>query len=155
MNKMVSIKPLPGPGYEVDGYGWAMAQADRIRARRFDEIDWENVAEEIESVGRSEKSAYKSQLIRVLLHMLKWEAQPDRRGRSWWLSIMNGRAEALDALKENPSLKPLLGEIHLEALDFARKQAARETGINEAAFDAIPISEREAFDRPYERPSGD
>jgi Domain of unknown function DUF29 len=155
MNKMVTIKKSASPDYDRDGYGWAMAQAALIRAGRIDQIDWENVAEEIESVGRSEKSAYKSQLIRILVHMLKWEAQPERRGKSWWLSIMNGRAEALEALEENPSLKSLQGEIHKSALDFARKRAALETGLDESVFFKIDITQSDVFNRAYRRPEGD
>jgi hypothetical protein len=158
MNKPSSIvadKPANDPDYNKDGYGWAMAQGRLLRERRFDAIDWDNVAEEIETMGRSERSVYRSQLERVLLHMLKWEAQPERRGVSWWLSITNGREEALRALEENPSLKPELQDIHAAALHKARRQAWAETGIPKSIFAAIEISQSEAFDREIPRPEGE
>jgi Domain of unknown function DUF29 len=155
MNKLVSIKPAASPAYDKDGYGWAMAQGKLLRERRFEAIDWDNVAEEIETMGRSERSAYRSQLERVLLHMLKWEAQPERRGVSGWLSIMNGREEAQRALIENPSLKPELRGIHAAALDKARRQAWAETGIAKSVFESIDISQSDAFERDMPRPKGD
>ena len=152
MNKPAKIAaPTVSPDYNADGYGWAMAQGALLRQRQFDAIDWDNVAEEIETVGRSERSAYSSQLVRVLLHMLKWEAQPERRGMSWWLSIMNGRDDALRALRENPSLKPELGDIHQNSLDYARRKAWIESGIARSVFDAIEISPADAFEREFPR----
>ncbi len=156
MNAQTKIMAVaPSPAYDSDAYGWAMAQGRFLRERRFDAIDWDNVAEEVETMGRSERSVYRSQLGRVLLHMLKWEAQPERRGVSWWLSITNGREEALQALKENPSLKPELQDIHDTALDKARRQAWGETGIAKSVFDAIEISRSDAFDREFLRPEGE
>ena len=156
MNAQTKIKAArPSPAYDADGYGWAMAQGRFLRERQLDAIDWDNVAEEIETMGRSERSVYRSQLARVLLHMLKWEAQPERRGVSWWLSITNGREEALQALKENPSLKAELQDIHEAALDKARRQAWGETGIPKSVFDAIEISQSDAFHREFSRPESD
>ncbi len=158
MNKPVfpvAAEPEAYPDYEADGYGWAMAQGALLRQRRFDAIDWDNVAEEIETMGRSERSAYTSQLSRVLIHMLKWEAQPERRGMSWWLSIMNGRFDALHVLEQNPSLKPQLEEMHRSSLAYARKKAAIETAIDEKVFDAIEITQIDAFEMPFARPEGE
>lgn len=153
--KIVAEPPIDTPDYDRDGYGWAMAQGRLLRERRLDSIDWDNVAEEIETMGRSERSAYRSQLTRVLLHMLKWEAQPERRGKSWWISIMNGRREARRILADNPGLKSLLGDIHAEALADARDQAVVETNLLEQACAAISISQADAFERHFERPEGD
>ncbi len=158
MNKPAKIReapPLPYPDYHTDGYGWAMAQAAILREGRLDSIDWENVAEEIESVGKQERSEYTSHMIRVLAHMIKWEVQPERRGMSWWLSIMNGRDEAERFLKANPSLKPLLDDIHEDALNYARRQAARETDLPRTLIDSISISRDEAATREILRPEGD
>jgi Domain of unknown function DUF29 len=153
--KIVAEPPINGPDYETDGYGWAVAQAALLRARRFDAIDWDNVAEEIETMGRSERSAYRSQLTRVLLHMLKWDAQPDRRGKSWWMSIMNGRREALRVLADNPGLKSSQAQLYDQALEDARDQAHIETGIPASIIAAISISQADAFERAIERPEQD
>ena len=129
-----------------------MAQAALIGARQFDQVDWENVAEEIESVGRRERGEYESHLIRILAHLIKWEAQPERRGMSWWLSIMDGRDNAERFLKANPSLKPHLEEIFHDALKYARRQAERETGLRRAQVTAIALSYEDAVSKPIDRP---
>ena len=153
--KLFAAPPVAYPDYDQDGYGWAMAQASIIRAGRLDSIDWENVAEEIESLGRQERSEYVSHMIRVLLHMIKWELQPNRRGMSWWLSIINGRADAERVLDRNPSLKPMLEDMHQEALRYARRKATAETGIESALVDAVAISRDAATSQEIPRPDGD
>jgi Domain of unknown function DUF29 len=87
--------------------------------------------------------------------MLKWEAQPERRGKSWWLSIVNGRKLALEILDENPSLKHDLPDLFTTALESAREDAMNETGLPQSVFDAIDITLADAFDRHYARPEGD
>ena len=158
MNKPAKItagKPEAYPDYHRDGYGWAMAQGALIRAGRLDSIDWENVAEEIESVGKQERSEYTSHMIRILQHLIKWEAQPERRGMSWWLSIMNGRNDAERVLEQNPSLKPALDEIHIDALKYARRKAAAETGLELAAISAIRMTREDAVNLAIPRPEGE
>src|SRR5688572_31260276 len=133
--KMTGMKP----SYETDAYGWAMETAEKIRSRRFDEItDWDNIAEEIESVGKSERSELRSFLEQVIIHLLKWQFQPEKRGRSWRLSIAEHRRRAADQLDENPSLKPVLNDLVSQAFELARIRAARQTGLSlESAFPEI------------------
>jgi hypothetical protein len=151
----VAAKPVAYPAYDEDGYGWAMAQAAIIRAGRIDSIDWENVAEEIESMGKQERSEYISHMIRVMHHLIKWEAQPERRSISWWLSIMNGRTDAERVLNDNPSLKPLLEAMHLEALKYAQRKAVTETGLDHELIEAIAVSREDALNRSIPRPEQD
>ena len=152
MNAPAKIASALPADYNSDGYGWAMAQAELLRRQRFSEVDWENIIEEIECVGRRERSEYESHLIRVLAHMIKWEAQPEHRGMSWWLSIMNGRRDAERFLKVNPSLKPVLDDIFSDAVKYARRQAADETGLPQASIDAVDLSYRDATSKPVLRP---
>ncbi len=155
MNAPARIQTPESPDYNADGYGWAMAQAELLRGHRFGEADWENIIEEIECVGRRERSEYESHLIRILAHMIKWEVQPERRGMSWWLSIMNGRDDAERFLSKNPSLKPLLTEIFLDALRYAQRQAARETGISNRTVEAVDLSYQDAISRRVQRPDSE
>jgi hypothetical protein len=155
MNKMASIEHDGTSSYDTDAYGWAMAQAALIRAGQFDIVDWENVAEEIESVGRSEKNTLKSNLTQVLIHMLKWEIQPERRGMSWWLSIMNHRIQAEDVIFENPSLKPIIDDVVRDALIIARKKAIIEMNMKPKSLDHIHFTTDDTFNRPYERPESE
>lgn len=140
------------PTYEEDPYAWAMSQARLLRERMIDDVDWDNVAEEIESVGRSERRSLSSNLVQLLLHMMKWEAQPERRGRSWLASISNHRAAALEDLADNPSLKASVDTLFAAALKDARRRAAVETGEPRAIFDALSFTLEDAFEREYETP---
>ncbi|CAO3354320.1 DUF29 domain-containing protein [Azospirillum melinis] len=120
--------------YDRDFYAWANEQAALLRAGKLDSADIEHIAEEIESMGKAEKRELVSRL-RVLLHLLlKWEHQPARRGNSWRLSIANSRDEIETHMRDNPSLKSKLGESIADAYRLARRDAAAETGIDEAVF---------------------
>src|SRR5437764_12038298 len=76
-----------GAGYERDFYSWLMEQARHVRDGRWDALDRDNLAEEIESLGREQFNKLESALRVLMTHMLKWDHQPSRRSRSWSLSI--------------------------------------------------------------------
>jgi hypothetical protein len=120
--------------YARDVYTWSQEQARLIREGRWQEIDRENVAEEIESVGRTEFIGLVSALRVLMLHMLKWDHQPERRSRSWTLSIDAQRADLDDVLADNPGLKPRIAEAMERAYRRARIEAAQETGLDRTAF---------------------
>jgi len=122
--------------YERDFYSWLMEQARHVREGRWHAIDRENVAEEIESLGREQFNKLASALRVLMLHMLKWDHQPARRSRSWALSIAEQRLELDDVLADSPGLKPRIGEAIARAYRRARLQAAKETGLKEARFPA-------------------
>lgn len=120
--------------YEQDFYGWTQEQAALLRAGRLNDLDIENLIEEIETMGRSEKRELESRLTVLLLHLLKWKYQEARRGRSWQLSIDEQRIQFQKTLKENPGLKPLFEQIIIDAYELAVIQASRETKISKNVF---------------------
>jgi len=120
--------------YDQDFYAWTTEQAALLRAGRASELDWPNIAEEIESMGRSEKRELVSRLTVLLQHLLKWRFQPDRRSTSWRLSIATTRDQLADHLGDNPSLKAKVPEATASAYRYARRYAAIETGLPEATF---------------------
>jgi hypothetical protein len=120
--------------YDRDFFAWANEQAGLLRAGRLSEIDLENVAEEIESMGRSEKRELVSRLTVLLLHLLKWEHQAAGRGNSWRLSIANARDRLIEHLDDNPSLKSRLDAAVTSAYRYARREASVETNLPEATF---------------------
>src|ERR671936_1450259 len=79
--------------YERDFYSWLMEQARLLREGRWDELDRDNLAEEIESLGREQFNKLESALRVLLMHMLKWDHQPEKRGKSWVISIKDQRIE--------------------------------------------------------------
>lgn len=136
--------------YETDFYAWAYEQAALLRAGKLTQADIENIAEEIESMGRSEKRELVSRLRVLLLHLLKWRHQPPRRTPSWRLSILNSRDDLADHLRDNPSLKPQVREAMVDAYRRARREAAIETELPEATFPKeCPWTYAEATDENY------
>jgi hypothetical protein len=136
--------------YERDFYSWLMEQARLIREGRWGAVDRENLAEEIESLGREQFNKLESALRVLLLHILKWDHQPQLRSRSWVLSIRGQRLEIEDVLSDNPGLKPRIPEALARAYRRARLEAAKETGLDEATFaDACPYSFDEIVSRTF------
>ena len=120
--------------YEHDFYAWANEQAALLRAGKLGEADIANIAEEIDSMGKSEKRELVSRLIVLLLHLLKWQFQPGLRGASWEASIQVQRIRLADHLADNPSLKRLMPDAIATAYRIAGIQAVAETGMSKATF---------------------
>lgn len=117
--------------YDADFYTWAMDQADAARRRSANEMDWDNLAEELETLGRSEKRELYSRYVILLHHLLKWRYQPKRRSRSWEVSIRNARDDLDRHMRDNPGLKPFEPEEFSSAYRKARRNAAFEMKIDE------------------------
>jgi len=120
--------------YETDFYGWIQRQADALHLRDFAALDLDNLIEEIESMGRSEKRELESRIELLLMHLLKWVYQPMHRSNSWQATIKEQRRRVADHLGENPSLKSALSETYKKTYRYAVLGAIKETGIGEAAF---------------------
>jgi hypothetical protein len=120
--------------YDQDFYAWANEQARLLRAGDLSAADIEHIAEEIESMGRSEKRELVSRLTILLIHLLKWRFQPDMRTRSWRNSVTVQRVRLESHMRDNPSLKSTLAEAMKEAFRVARLEAEAETGIDESTF---------------------
>lgn len=123
--------------YERDFHAWTQQQAALLRAGKLDEADIIHLAEEVESMGRCEKRELISRLSILLMHLLKWEYQPERRGTSWEATIAVQRDDLADLLADNPSLRAGL-EVALE--DAYRKAvllAVAETGLPKGRFPEV------------------
>ena len=125
---------MPNATYDNDLYSWSLEQAALLKAKKFDQVDWEHIIEEIEDVSKSEKRALQSFLETLLMHLLKWEYQPTFQGRSWRLTIIEQRNRLVEHLLENPGLKSKLGETIVRAYRLARLNAAKETGLSVKSF---------------------
>lgn len=115
--------------YEQDFYLWIETISKQLKAGKFAEIDLANLIEEIESMGKSEKRELKSRLIVLLMHLLKWQYQPEKRSESWRSTITEQRICIELLLEDSPSLQPLLIEIFADCYEKARSKASEETGI--------------------------
>ncbi|WP_036485778.1 DUF29 domain-containing protein [Myxosarcina sp. GI1] len=122
--------------YDRDFCLWIEQTATKIRGRDVNNIDWENLLEEIEGMGKSEKNALESNLTILLMHLLKWKYQPDKRFNSWAFTITEHKIRIKRAFKHSPSLKRYFEEVFAEFYADARKLASRETGL---AMDTFPV----------------
>jgi hypothetical protein len=120
--------------YDRDFYAWTKEQMGFLQHKQFERLDIDNLAEEIDSMGKSEKRTLSSRLEILLIHLLKWKFQPNLQSRSWSLTIKEQRRRLARHLSENPSLRTKLEEEVIEAYDIAIYEAAKETGFNEDFF---------------------
>lgn len=120
--------------YEKDFYAWTQKQAALLRAGKLSEIDIAHIAEEIDSMGRSEKRELISRLTILLLNLLKWEHQPERRGASWEATIAVQRDDIADLLADSSSLGAGLDAALGAAYRKAVLMAVAETGLARGRF---------------------
>jgi hypothetical protein len=120
--------------YEVDYVMWLADTIDKIKHQNYEQIDWANLVDEIEDISKSERRRLESNLVVVLMHLLKWNYQPERRSTSWESSIEEHRRRIRKALKASPSLKSYLEEVFQECYEDAVKQASIETQIELKEF---------------------
>lgn len=142
-------KSLP-VSYDRDFMLWIDTTVQLLKERRFAELDLENLIEEVEDLGRSNKSALRSNLIVVLLHLLKWKYQPEKRSKSWQSSILEHRCRLEDDFEDSPSLKRYYIEIFNKCYQNACKQAAIETEIDIKNFPIeSPFTPEEVLDSEF------
>ena len=120
--------------YENDYVLWVETIAQQLRSQSYDQVDWRNLIEEIEDMSRRERKALQSNLIVLLLHLLKWQFQAEMRSGSWGGSIVEHRQRIQDDLQDSPSLRSVLPEIWESAYQKAIARAVAETGLAVATF---------------------
>lgn len=136
-SRAMSISIPAKAEYQKDFYQWTRQQARSLKKKDFSHLDIENLVEEIESLGSSEKRALKSYCVVLLTHLLKQKYQPQQDCNSWRSSIANARREIKLLLEYSPSLKKELHKIYQIAYQSAKEDAAYETKIDLKKFDAL------------------
>jgi len=126
--------PRNAAGYDEDFYAWTQEQARLLRAGAFSEVDASNLAEEIEDMGKSNRRELGSRLAVLLMHLLKWQFQPNRRSPGWAATIAEQRDEIAEVLSDSPSLRSVVGDKLTTIYARARRKAVSETGLPEKAF---------------------
>ena len=134
LRNLETTKTMPTK-YETDVVAWAHEQAGLIRAGRFELLDLENIAEEIEDVGKSEQRELASRMAVLLAHLLKWQYQPQKRTSSWTLTIKEQRRLVIRRIQKTLSLRIVLedtewvDDIWLDSKTLAEKQTGLDIGI--------------------------
>jgi hypothetical protein len=116
--------------YANDFYAWTREQADALRRRSPNELDWDNLLEEVESLGRSVRNELDSRFKVLAVHLIKWRFQPNFRCRSWTLTLKEQRREIERLLASNPSVRPEAEEIFTDAYERAVLRAQSEMGFD-------------------------
>ncbi len=144
--------------YDRDFYGWANEQAGLLRAGRLSEADIGHIAEEIESMGKSERNQLLNRLAVLLAHLLKWQFQPTLRDNSWHLTVREQRRRIARIMSQSPGLQPEFSAVLQDAYGDALLIAERETGLLETTFPpGCPWSFEQSTDPDFwpERRSGE
>lgn len=124
--------------YESDYYLWLQNTLESIKTGNLKVIDWENLIEEIEEMGRRERKAVFSNLKILLMHLLKYKYQPEKRSNSWLFTILEHRQRLQEDFEASPSLKNYFRECFHKSYQSARQLAATETGLPLVSFPEKP-----------------
>jgi hypothetical protein len=137
------------PDYETDFYAWTQEQAAALRDGKWDTLDRANLAEEIESLGLRDRDAIESQLVRVLLHLLKLTYDPaPRPRRGWRVTVADAREKV--ARKARGSLQHHPANYLPAAYRYARRKAALATGLPLTEFpEACPWSIAQVLEEDF------
>ena len=132
--EMTLTQQAPPSLYEADFVAWSDQMATLLGQQRFDELDLPHLIEEVQDLGNRHRDALESTLIVLLLHLLKWQYQPQHLSGSWKGSIVEHRRRVNKALSKYPSLKPYLQQIFDDCYQDAVEQAIAETGLDSTTF---------------------
>jgi hypothetical protein len=136
--------------YDRDYYLWLETTARLLRERKLSQIDYENLIEEIEDMGNSQKDSLESNLRILLMHLLKYKYQPSKRSNSWLFTIIEHRKRINKAFKRSPSFKRYFSEVFDESYTDAIDLAVAETGLPRATFPVeCPFSEDDVLNPDY------
>ncbi|MDQ3374983.1 MAG: DUF29 domain-containing protein [Acidobacteriota bacterium] len=136
--------------YQADYYGWLQENAQLIREKRFSELDVDNIIEELESMGKSEKRELSNRLTVLLMHLLKWQYQSVKRSTSWRNTIAVQRIDIRELLEDSPSLRREVADKIAVAYEKAVLAAEVETGIEKQNFpSACPFSFEQILDEDF------
>jgi hypothetical protein len=157
MNELTRDIPLRSPddapdpaGYERDFALWIDAQLEILRARKFEQLDLDNIIEEFDAMGKHQRRELKSRLDVLLVHLLKCEFQAEHKSRSWLQTLRVQRSEILRLLEDSPSLQPQVAKFSDEVYGSAVDQAAIQTGLQRSVFpNKIPYTAEQLLDPDF------
>ena len=136
--------------YDQDFQLWLEQQTDLLRQKRFDELDLDNLIEEIDAIARRDKREVESRLIVLLIHLLKYRYQAQKRSRSWLGTVTEQRSELELVFRDSPSLRAYAASVLESSYAKARKRALRETRLSLETFPPIcPYNLEQVLDEDF------
>ena len=127
---------MSSTAYETDYNQWLKETVKQLRERNFEQVDWDNLIEEIESMGKSDRRALMSLLTRLIEHLLKlayWQEEKKRSGNHWAAAIVNFRAQIQHRLEDSPSLRSELAAMYDKVYPVAIKSVSQLFSLNSDA----------------------
>ncbi len=145
--------PINKTLYDQDFYLWIQTTLQLLQERKLDQLDIENLIEEIDSIGKSERKELKSRLVVLIEHLLKlqyWTNEKADNARGWRNTVVEQRRQILYTLEDSPSLKSFLEEIFLKSYQDARKDTLRKYQLSPTLFpEDSPFSLSEILDSDF------
>ena len=136
--------------YEQDFNLWLEETVNLLKNRQLDQLDYDNLIEEIESMARKDKRALESNLEQILMHLLKWQYQKNKRSNSWRYSIIEHRNRLKKDFRDSPSLKPYFDDVLEDCYQTAREFASEQTGLDIKTFPIdIPFTKEQILSSNY------
>jgi len=117
------------PKHDEDFYGWAMTNASLLKQKKYQEADMDMIIEELEEMGGSNENQLINRLGVLIAHLLKWQFQPELRGRSWEGTIEEQRHKIKRLVKKNPSLKTKISEAIEEGFSDSKSIIKKDTPL--------------------------
>ena len=149
----MTVKSFLTTLYQKDYYLWIQTTIKQLKEKDLKVVDWENLIEELDSLGKQQQQELENRLIILLEHLLKlayWEIEREYNERGWKGTIIEQRKQILRILKKNPSLKPYLAEVFAECYTDARDIVSVKTGLNLDTFPALPpLNIEQALDEKW------
>jgi hypothetical protein len=146
MVTQINVKML----YEQDFNLWLEETVNLLKNRQLHQLDYDNLIEEIESMGKRDKHALEIDLEKILMHLLKWQYQKDKRTNSWRYTIIEHRDRLEVAFRDSPSLKRYFNEVLEKCYQKARKFVSEETGLDIKTFPVdLPFTKEEILNPDY------
>jgi hypothetical protein len=136
--------------YEQDFNLWLEETVNLLKNRQLDQLDYDNLIEEIESMARKDKRALESNLEQILMHLLKWQYQKNKRSNSWRYSIIEHRNRLKKDFRDSPSLKHYFDDVLEDCYQTAREFASEQTGLDIKTFPIdLPFTKENILDPDY------
>ena len=127
---------MSSTAYETDYNQWLKETVKQLQERNFEQVDWDNLIEEIESIRKSDRRALMSLLTRLIEHLLKlayWQEEKKRSGNHWAAAIVNFRAQIQHRLEDSPSLRQELAAMYDKVYPVAIKSVSQLFSLNSDA----------------------
>lgn len=141
---MVKLEENLKKVFDMDFYKWLNETENLLKSGRLQELDVENLVEVINQMSKTLERKLESFIIRLIVHIYKWENFPERRSKSWRFSIISSQKEIKSLLNKNPSLKTKIDYITEEAWDKATDWIVAETNLE---YEELP--EKSPYDFDY------